>query len=101
MSLPPKRRPSNDNPSPAQHPLDVLDGIAADVLGDVEAAERFAANDLASALNQAAGRQVTTPDDVLRFARIPLEYEPGPDIEIPTDALHSLDEVFGDDGETT
>lgn len=84
-------------PSPEQHPLDVLDGIAADVLSDTEAAERFIANDFAAVLNQAADRQVTTPDDVLRLARTPLET--GPDIEIPADALHSLDEVFGDEGD--
>ena len=82
--------------SPAQHPLDVLDDIAADVLGDVEAAEQFAANHLAAVLNQAAGRQIMTPNDLLRFARTPLQYEPGPDIEIPPGALHSFDEAFGD-----
>ena len=25
-----------------------------------------------------------------------MEYDPGPDIEIPPEALHSFDEVFGD-----
>ena len=72
-------------PSPVQHPLDVLDSLAADVLSDTETAGQFLANDFAAVLNRAAGRQVATPDAVLTFARTPLEFEPGPDIEIPPD----------------
>jgi hypothetical protein len=82
-----------------QHPLDVLGTIAAEVLSDIEMTEQFTANDFAATLNQAGGRQIVTAGDVLRLARTPPELEPGPDIEIPPDALHSFGEVFGDKDE--
>ncbi len=87
-------------PGPAQHPLDVLGTIAAEVLGDTDAAEQFLANDFAATLNQAAGHAcrpdlMVTPGQVLAHIRTPVEPEPGY-IEIPPEALHSLDEVFGE-----
>ena len=78
-------------PGPARHPLDVLGTIAAEVLSDTDAAEQFLANDFAAVLNRAAGRAIVTPGQVLTSARTPLEYEPGPDIEIPPAAMHSTE----------
>jgi hypothetical protein len=87
--------------SPEQHAQDVIDAISDDMLSDIDAVEQFAANDLAAGLNRAAARagiaRRYTPAEILTFARTPLEYEPGPDYEIPPEAMHTFDEVFGDD----
>ena len=58
-------------PGPAQHPLDALDAIAADVLSDTGAAEQFLANDFAAVVNQAAGPCLITPSQVLALSRDP------------------------------
>ena len=95
-----------------EHPLDALDAIAADVLSDTEAAEQFTANDYAATFNQACQRagnpKRITPAQVLRVARGEVQLDPETEaalaelpevIEIPPDAMHAFDEVFGPAGD--
>jgi len=94
-----------------EHPLDVLDAIAADVLSDTDAAEQFTANDLAAVFNQACERagnpKRITPGQVLRVARGDVQLDPEtvaalaelPEVtEIPPGVTNPLDEVFGPPG---